>query len=431
MTVVIIWDNSVFIKPENGTWKRGEFTRIEDAADLLRDNLPGGEMVRMIYDPESLITELEEAPKGGRKIVALALADRHAALTSETQVWGFQPQWAMPGKVTYATFLHTESSTGFILLRDRLERDLQVHIEGVWPLLTPAMQLRQERVRATLTIVHDAQHGNVYIGGFQQNGERMSVKLKHLDPARLWSELFEVLRSAGVSLGEDRRIGARIHFYSTGTAEQTEQACPYWKDLSQQNDLQAATLDQFAQVVRKLPVNHPSNLAKALPGDWRIDGLLKGITALAAATVVLIAVIYGFGIYSLNTRKQALVKEQLALAEQNRHLTANHQEILNLKLLYGSDVGWASPGRAELLRALAGAIPLNASATELVVDESGSFRLSGLFWQTSEKDSVKTLVKPIEQSLKTNLPTLVVGSDRSLFEPKTGRFSISGFLNKD
>ena len=431
MTVVIIWDNTVFIKPDDGAWKRGEFARLEDAADLLRDNIPVGAQVRMIYDPESLMTEFEEVPKGGRKIVGLALSDRHAALTSETQVWGFQPQWAMPGKVTHATFLHTESNTGFLLLRDRLERDLQVHIGGAWPLLTPALQARQERARATLTIVHDAQAGNVHIGGYQQNGERLSVKLKHLDPTRLWPELYEIMRAAGVSLGNDRRVGARIQFYSTDTTELTGPSCPYWGELSQQNDIHIATLDQFAQVIRKLPINHPSNLTKALPGDVRIDGLLKGATALTAAAVVLIAAIYGLRIHSLNTRGQSLLNEQRALDERSRHLNANRQEITNLKLLYGTDVGWTSPGRAEFLRALAGAIPTTASVTELVVDDAGSFRIAGLFWKSTEKDTVKTLVRPIEQALTTNLPTLVVASDRSQFEARTGHFSISGLINKD
>ncbi len=431
MTVVIIWDNTVFIKPDDGAWKRGEFTRLEDAADLLRDNIPVGAQVRMIYDPESLITEFEEAPKGNRKIVGLALSDRHAALTSETQVWGYQPQWSMPGKVTYATFLHTESNTGFLLLRDRLERDLQVNIEGAWPLLTPALQPKPERTRAMLTIVHDAQAGNVYIGGYQQSGERLSVKLKHLEPSRLWPELYETMRAAGVSLGDDRRIGARIQFYSTDTTEQIGASCPYWKDLSQQNDLQFGTLDQFAKAVGKLPINHPSNLTKALPSDLRIDGLLKTVTTLTAAAVVLIAAYYGYSLYTLNIKGQFLLSQQRALAERSRHLNDNRQEITNLKLLYGTDVGWTSAGRAEFLRALPSAIPTTASATELFVDEAGGFRVTGLFWKTSEKDSVKTLVKPIEQALITNLPTLVVASDRSQFEPKTGRFTISGFINKD
>jgi hypothetical protein len=431
MTVVIIWDNAVFIKQDGGAWKRGDFTRIEDAADLLRDNLPGGGQVRMIYDPESLITEIEEAPKGSRKIVGLALADRHAAITSETQVWGFQSQWAVPGKVAFATFIHTEASPGFIFLRDRLERDLQVSIEGAWPLLTPGMQPKPERLRAVLTVVHDAQRGCAYVGGYQQNGERLSLKLRPLDPSRLWSELFEVLRSAGVSLGEERRVGARVQFYTTGTAEQLEQSCPYIKDFVQQNDLHIESLDHYAQLVRRLPVNHPSNLLKALPGDLRIDNMLKAFVALAAAVVLIVGAVYGLSIYKLDTKEKTLVREQDTLNAQKNHLSANKQEITNLKLLYGSDVGWVSPGRAEFLRALAGAIPVTATATELVVDESGGFRLSGLFWQTGEKDSVVNLVRPIEQALMVNLPSLVVASDRSLYETKTGRFSVSGLLNKD
>jgi hypothetical protein len=93
MNVVILWDNAVFIQQKGGAWKRGEFTRIEDAADLLCDHLPVGGRVKMIYDPEILTTEVEEAPKGNRRIMALALSDRHAALSTETHVWGFQPQW--------------------------------------------------------------------------------------------------------------------------------------------------------------------------------------------------------------------------------------------------------------------------------------------------------------------------------------------------
>jgi hypothetical protein len=430
MTVVIIWDGVVFIKPETGAWKRGEFTRLEEAVDLLRDNLPAGSSVRMLYDPESLITEIEEAPKGGRRIVGMALADRHAAITSETQVWGFQPQWQIPGKMAFATFLHAESGTGFILLRERLERELGVSIEGAWPLLTCAMQARPERLRSVLTVVHDAQQGCMFVGGFQQSGERLCLKMRQQNPARLWAEFFEVLRSAGVCLG-DAGLGARITFFSTCTAEQLEATCLYWKDLRRQNDFRLETIDQLALSVRRLPINHPSNLLKSLPGDFRIDGLLKGTVALCAVAIVIVTVVYGMSLHRLNRQCDALAGEQRQLAQQGQHLTANKDEITNLKLLYGSDVGWASPGRAEFLKALAGAIPTAASATELTMDDGGSFRLSGCFWQLSEKDNPKIMVRAIEQALLANLSGAVVASDKTVYEPKTGRFSISGLINKD
>jgi hypothetical protein len=317
------------------------------------------------------------------------------------------------------------------LLRDRLERGIQAHIEGAWPLLTAALQVKQERLRANLTVVHDAQHGCAYIGGYQQSGERLSAKLKNLDAARLWTELFEVLRSAGVNIGEERRVGARVRFYSTGAIDQIQQSCPFWKDFIQRNDVQVEAFDELAQVVQGLPTRHPSNLLKALPGELQIDGILKGLTAAAVAAGLLFGVIFGNSIHKLNTKGETLVKEQVRLNDVSHHLSANKQEISNLKLLYGSDVGWSSPGRAEFLRALAGAIPSTASATELSVDESGGFRLSGLYWQANDKDSIKTLVKPIEQLLVSNLPSIVIASDRSFFEAKTGRFTICGLLNKE
>lgn len=431
MTVVIIWDGTVFIRLESGAWKRGEYTRVDEAADLLRDNLPRGVQIRLIYDPESLITEIEEAPRGSRRIVGMALADRHAAITTETLVWGFQPQWAVPGRGTYATFLHTETNTGFLILRDRLERDLQAGIEGAWPLLTCAMQGRPERGRAVLTVVHDAQHGAAFVGGFQHNGDRLSVKLRQPDPLRLWQELYELLRSAGVNLGPVGGLGARITIFSTGNSEQLAQTCPFWRELQQQNDIRLETLDIFAQMVRRLPLGHPSNLLKALPGELNIDAVLKAVTALAVAVVLVVAGVYGVGLSRLSRKTQTLASEQETLGRANRRLLANKQEISNLKLLYGSDVGWISPGRAEFLRALASVIPTNATLTELSLDDGGGFQLSGYFWQTTEKEPIKALVRPLEQALVANMGTVVVASERSTFETKSGRFSISGLLNKD
>lgn len=431
MTVVFVWDGIVLIGLESGAWKRGEYTRLDEAANLLRDNLPRGARLRLVYDPETLMTEIEDVPKGSRRVVGMALADRHAAVTSETQSWGFQSQWLMPGRGTYATFLHTETGSGLFALRDRLERDLGATIEGAWPLATCAFQARPERGRAVLSVVHDVQSGNLYLGGFQKSGERISLKVKQPEPLRLWTDVREVARSAGVNLGDEGEVGARLTLYSTGTKELLGQACPYWEALTRENDLSVLNLDELAALVRKLPCGHPSNLLKALPGEFEIDGILKCLTAVAAILVLLIGIVYGGRVIRLQSAAHALEAEHGSLERQQKRHLANKEEITNLRLLYGTDVGWVSPGRAEFLRALASAVPPTASATELKLDDTGGFRLTGCFWHFSEKDSARGLVAPIEQALKSNLAAVVIAADRSAFEQKTGRFSISGLIDKE
>jgi hypothetical protein len=428
MNVVIIWDNAVFLQRSGGGWMRGEITRIEDAAELLTTHLPQRAKVRLIYDPELLTTEMEEAPKGGPKIMALALNDRHPALASETLAWGFQKQWGS-ATLGYSTFLHTENSPGLLVLKEKLELDKHVGLEGAWPLLTPAMLMTPERARACVTLVIDGTRA--YLAGFPVSGTRVAMKVRAQDPAAMWSSLFDLLKQMGVSLGPERRLPSRVKIFTTSTVPQLAAECSYWSDLMARNTVEVQSFDALASRVRSLPRRDPSNLLRSLPSDVSLNLPLQLFSAACIAAAITIGLVWGKEVHRFEVRNNNLANEQGALLTENRKLSTNQQEIANLKLLYGSDVGWTTPGRAEFLHALAEGVPTGASATDLAIGELGDFRVTGVFWSPVENATRDTLVEPVAQALRRARPSLLLDSGKTTFDAKSGRFSFAGNLNKE
>lgn len=433
MHVVIIWNNVVYLK--NYGWKRGEIERIEDAAEQLGQYLLKRTRIRLVYDPDFLSTELEELPKASRGVIARVLAEKHhndrndksAALASETLAWGFQSQWA-GGERGFQTFLHTEGHPGLLILRERLEVESKTKIAAAWPFATIALSAKPERARAVVTVIHDG--ASAYVGGYTHNGGRISQKIRVNDVAELWLQLAETLRSTGVTIGSERNLAARVRIFTTANEGKFEESCPWYAELKKANTVVVNGFDELADVITKLDPSHPSNLLKSLTSEFGLDPILKSFIGIAAAVAVGFGVVMYQDIDKARSQLSSLRAQQRIARMESDKLRMNKQEITNLRLLYGTGVGFNTPGREELLRAIAYAVPSAASATELAISDKGEFTLNGIFWEPGDKATKESVILPIAQAIG-KVAGVLVNQTKITFDPRSGKFSIAGAINKE
>lgn len=89
--------------------------------------------LRLIYQPEDLVTVTVSCPDTNRATLALALAQEHPAVGHPGLVWSYEP--ILPAGETYGTLLHHETRPALFALVHGLE-ERGFAVESVWPMAT-------------------------------------------------------------------------------------------------------------------------------------------------------------------------------------------------------------------------------------------------------------------------------------------------------
>jgi len=92
-----------------------------------------GKAIRLVYQPDDLVSVPVPCPNGNRATVRMALAEEHPVVLHPGHVWGHEP--ILPGGAGFMTMLHYESRPALYQLVQQLqERGFEV--VSAWPLAT-------------------------------------------------------------------------------------------------------------------------------------------------------------------------------------------------------------------------------------------------------------------------------------------------------
>jgi hypothetical protein len=131
MTTVLLWGDRWWLPHHKIPVP---FASLDTAADLLAAAWHARlKSIRLLYQPDSLVTTATACPNGNRATLALALGSEHPALVHPGHVWSHEPILSRAG--SYATLLHYETRPALFALVQRLEEH-GFTVTSVWPLAT-------------------------------------------------------------------------------------------------------------------------------------------------------------------------------------------------------------------------------------------------------------------------------------------------------
>lgn len=327
-----------------------EFQTLAHAAEILVAHIGPTRRLRLVYQPESLVTVPVACPRGTRAVLQGALGFEHPAITDPAHAWSHEP--ILVAADGHATFLHYEREPGLFELVERLAVR-GVSVTSAWPLATflHALPAEWSDSGAVCVLAVNAGHGIAYHHPAQ--GAR-SIPQWHGDDAA--DEAVEWLRRETAERTGDPAL-------LVTTEEPVEElAGVHYLALS----------DALALPVI-LPRAHPAQLLPATP-------LLTPQRALVAASILLLLIGGLSGAtyareFTVWTQQQRTGRqEKAALQAEIEHYRVNATEIVALKAqLAGPD---ASPPVPEWLDQVCATLPPQIALDRVRVTQ-GRFTLNG------------------------------------------------------
>ncbi len=95
-----------------------EFQSFAHAAEILAAQVGSPARLRLVYQPEFLVSVPAACPRGNRAALQAALGFEHPAIAEPAQAWSHEPIFATADG--HATFLHYEREPGLFELVERL-----------------------------------------------------------------------------------------------------------------------------------------------------------------------------------------------------------------------------------------------------------------------------------------------------------------------
>lgn len=128
---VLLWGDRWWLDGESAPVA---FAGTADAAEALAGHLAvrgAPARVRLVYQPDTLTSAHVNCPKGGRSILAAALAGEFSAVDSPNHAWSHEPVLPDPGG--FSTWLHFEREPILFELVAKL-RERGIAVNSAWPL---------------------------------------------------------------------------------------------------------------------------------------------------------------------------------------------------------------------------------------------------------------------------------------------------------
>jgi hypothetical protein len=433
---IFIWDRGVYYSTAKG-WARTAIERVEDAAAIVQEHCKRDSKILLLYDPETLQTEYSECPGGGRAIVREVLAGSHESLNNPHTAWGFQSPWQISASAggNHGTFCSFETIPTLYLLSQTLY-DLRYPISRCFPIATLAMFSGATPGHTNVFLVVDKE-GQAFVYLNTATGLRAARKVSagKREDFDVWSEISLIFGEYGVTF-EDGGMRPVVRIYQApGTDAKTQ--CPYWETLAAFGQVEVHNFSVLATLFAGIPPRHTSSLIEDLPKNINLDFGLK------FGAAVLATVLLGGGIYAYNDLSKAsreirvLEGQQSSLTTQKTSLERNKREIEELHKLYANDRFDYSHGHLQLLQALSGAIPRDATLLNISVgtEAPSKFKLNGIFWNqkvaASRQGGSTTVnnlspVTSITRHLESTIQGLLVAPSPNAFNSQTGDFVLEG-----
>lgn len=327
-----------------------EFQALTHAAEILAAHVGPTRCLRLVYQPEFLVTVPVACPRGTRAALQGALGFEHPAITDPAHAWSHEPILAAADG--HATFLHYESEPGLFELVERLGAH-GVIVTSAWPLATflHALPAEWSDSGAVCVLAVTAGHGVAY--HHPAHDTRAIPQWHGADAA---AEATEWLRH---EIAERPRDPALLV-----TTEEPAEELPGVHCLALSDALALPVI---------LPRAHPAQLLPATP-------LVTPQRTLVAASILLLltgglsGAAYAREFTAWTQQQRTGRQEKAALQAEIEHYRVNAAEIVALKTQLAGP--GSSPPVPELLDQVCAALPPQIALDRVRVAQ-GRFALSG------------------------------------------------------
>jgi hypothetical protein len=344
---VLLWGHQWWLA---GRAEPLEFQTLAHAAEVLAAHAERPTRLRLIYQPESLVSVAAACPRGNRGALQDALGLEHPAITDPAHAWSHEP--ILGAAEGYGTFLHYERTPGLFKLIEQLARH-GITVTTAWPLATFLHALPTEWSDSGAVCVLAVSGEQAIAYHHPANGVRAILQWQGdsaLAEAMAW-----LSREQAKSPGDPALL--------VTTAEPAE-------DFT---DVPCLALTDALALPVILPRAHPAQLLPAVP-------FLTSQRAAIAASILLLltagwtGTAYAREFHAWTNQTRAAVQEKNALRAEIEHYRVNSAEIVALRAqLAGPGL---SPPVGELLDTVCATLPPQIALDRVRVAQ-GRFRLSG------------------------------------------------------
>lgn len=346
---VLLWGDRWWFA---GTGGFLEFADLEQAVEVLVAHYaeePKPVRLRLIFQPDALLTVAVACPNGDRATLAAALAGEFPALCHPGNAWSHEPVLPMGGD--FATLLHFETQPGLLGLATRLARR-GIAVDSVWPLATFLHSLPSEW----------SESGAVTVVALQA---QQAVAYRHpADGVRsvfLWRGESAVA-DVGEWLAEILARNAEEPVLLVSADGETAAALGAFVGVEGHPGVEQITLTEALARSVVLPRYHPAQLLPRTP-------VVTAQRMLIAASIAFLLAAGWFG----NTYVRAHVATQVAVEDRQVRLTALRAEVAHLRenaaeiaaLRRSLDGGAAGPPCGAWLEKISTTLPAQVALTSL------------------------------------------------------------------
>ena len=311
--------------------------------------------IRLVYQPDCLVSVPVPCPPGNRRIVQTALQQEYPALVDDLHAWSYEPVAKLP--ISTRTLLHYETEPALYALTAALLAN-GVEVVAAWPLASALNALPPEWPQTGAMTVVAVSETHAFIYRHAPDGTR---EVEVILPEQREFRVREIVQRA-VAKSE-----VAFHLAALDAASR-EEVAPWlgsiemmgWDDLM----LAATTLSR----------QQSNQLLPASADVWLNRGLLA-LTASAVAGVVILGADIGRDVLQSKEDGALQATEVARLRGDIDALRKNEVEAARLS----SEIAALAPGKpvvAELLRTVGRTLPPTAVLTRLQANNAG-FEVSG------------------------------------------------------
>jgi hypothetical protein len=335
---VLLWGDRWWFA---GTGASCGFTNLVHAAEVLAAHFaqePKPVRLRLIYQPDTLMTVAVACPPGDRGILAAALTGEFPALAHPDHAWSHEP--VMAADKGHSTVLHLETEPGLFRLVEQLGQAGLV-VGSAWPFATFLHALLQRQGNPKITLAHadrDEQAVVCYRGSNGLPAMQAWQGAEAEEAARQWSDELKAADDETLMIWTDPEEAE-----ANNTAEVEEEL-----------GLHALSLAEALAQQVELPGTHPAQLLPHRP-------VITARRAVLAASVALLLAAgwagfaYGRDWRAVQAETETRASRLAVLRAEVAHRRENAAEITALRSLV--EGGSAGPPCGAFLQKVSATLP--------------------------------------------------------------------------
>lgn len=311
--------------------------------------------IRMVYQPDCLVSVPVPCPPGNRRIVQAALQQEYPALVDDLHAWSYEPIARVP--VSTRTLLHYETEPALYAITAALLAH-GIEVSAAWPLASALNALPPEWPETGAMTVVAASETRAFVYRHGSDGTR---NVEVILPEQREFRLRELVQAAVA------RSDMAFHVVALD-AKSREEVKPWLGSTA------VMGWDLLSLAATTLGRQQSNQLLPASADVWLNRGLLA-LTATAMAGIAVVTADLGRQALQAKDGEKQHAAEIASLLGELEGLRKNEAEAARLT----SEIAALAPGKpvvADLLRAIGRSLPPTAVVTRLQASSEG-FEVSG------------------------------------------------------